>query len=750
MDNINNIARPRINYQRYKKYLEAINKNKCIDDNMLPKQLEIELTLKCNLKCLMCKKWKQGQKEKDGISTDKIKDIIHEAESIGIESIIISGGEPLIRSDIEQIIKLIGNSNISGSIITNGTLLNDKISKLLLNNNFEVNISIDGSNKKIHDSIRNNEGTFDLVMKNLKDHIKNMNTIGKGRTHLLFVIQKENVQDIIPFSNMVEELGITCSFEIVGAEDNERFPQDKIEELIKYLKNEKSGNSPKHEFSPTHNNKEMMEAILDKSISKESIEKGEYTIDLFKKNPVPCFKGADSMFIDAKGNTFPCCFGYDEEMKPLGNVNSSSLKTIWFSNEFNQFRCKTNPIDIGNNEFKRVCDTCELYFDFKKINDEIKTEKSLDYIENNSKTISNLNKRNISDTFILYVDRDCNDNEEEDVVCNFRCIHCYSRFSKRKMKTAQEMILEINEAKRRGAKHVQITGGEPTVSCDLFEIMKHIKNNDMICSVITNGFKLDSEEYVSSLAKNVDYILLSIHGGNEKTWQHISGIKNSWNHTIKALELLNKFCIEVHVEHTIMKTNNGQLPSVIEMISKYNNVKRINIMPFNPWWKYDPNDARINKIKDILVSYDEMMPHIIRATNICVDERIDFAIRYFPFCKVPEKLRKFCFNHITSIMDENEWNREMWLNPDYDIQKLYTLSKELNLIGPIQQRLEHAFGRSYKYFRILFTETKSCKECSHYLICDQPHNEQIKLFPDMEYPKITGKRIRDAAYYFRK
>lgn len=742
------IIKPKIDYRRYKEYLKSIESSGCIPNTMLPKQLEIELTLSCNLKCLMCKKWTQGLRKTDSISTSKILDTISQAEKMGVQSIILSGGEPLLRKDIKEIIAEIGNSKITGSIITNGTLLTDELSTILLKNDFEVNISVDGSCAEIHDSIRNSKGTFDLVMKNLKNHIKNMDKYGPGRIHLLFVIQKENVDDIIAFSNMSEKLGVTCSFEIVGAEDNNRFPQDKIERLIEYLKKERLKGNPKHRFSPTHNNKEMMNAILDGKISKESIEKGEYTIDLFKRETIPCFKGADSMFIDAKGDVFPCCFGYNEEMTPLGNINQSSLKDIWFSKEYNCFRNKSNPIDIEDKEFTRVCDTCELYFDFKNIYNKIKDD--IDYIKNNSEIISNLNRRNISDTYILYIDRDCKQNETEEKVCNFKCIHCYSRFSKRKMKTKGEMTSEINEAKRRGAKHVQITGGEPTFNSDLPEILKYIKDLKLTCSVITNGFKLSSEEYANEISKYTDYILLSIHGGNERTWCKISGVDKSWDHTMKTLENLKKNNTEVHVEHTIMKHNNGQLPMVIDLISKYDNVKRINIMPFNPWWEHDSNDSRIDKISDIIVSYDKMMPYIIEATKRCVNENIDFAIRYFPFCKIPENLRKFSFNHITSIMDENEWNREMWLNSDYDIQELYNKSKELKLIGPIQQRLEHAFGRTYKYFRILFTESESCKKCSHYLICDQPHKEQIELFPDNKYLTISGEKIRDASYYFKK
>ena len=145
-----------------------------------------------------------------------------------------------------------------------------------------------------------------------------------------------------------------------------------------------------------------------------------------------------------------------------------------------------------------------------------------------------------------------------------------------------------------------------------------------------------------------------------------------------------------------------------------------------------------------------MMPHIKDASNLAIKNNIDIAVRYFPYCKLPEFLRKRNFNYITDMFDKNEWNREYWFPKAFKkhLPKLKEIKDKLKLEGPEEQQIHHAFCRTYKEFRMHFCLHSSCKNCSHKYICDMPHKEQVDFFPEQEFKTIEGPIIKNTRYYF--
>ncbi|PKP58554.1 MAG: GTP 3',8-cyclase MoaA, partial [Candidatus Altiarchaeales archaeon HGW-Altiarchaeales-1] len=89
--------------------------------------IRLSVTQKCNLNCLYCHR--EGEGDKNGcdkeISVSEIKGIMGAASELGIKKVKITGGEPLLRNDIVEIVKEI--SEIEGikdiSMTTNGFFL---------------------------------------------------------------------------------------------------------------------------------------------------------------------------------------------------------------------------------------------------------------------------------------------------------------------------------------------------------------------------------------------------------------------------------------------------------------------------------------------------------------------------------------------------------------------------------------------------------------------------------------------------
>jgi len=174
------------------------------------------------------------------------------------------------------------------------------------------------------------------------------------------------------------------------------------------------------------------------------------------------------------------------------------------------------------------------------------------------------NKRNITQCFILYVDKECSV-EEKEKVCNFNCLHCYYRFSNQKWKTLLEMKQEVDNQLRSGATHVQITGAEPTMHKDIIELIDYIKSKNVLCSVITNGFLISIPSIAEKYKGKVDYFLMSIHGDGKK-WDKVSQVPTAYEKTIKALENCKNNNIELLVIDEIKWENKTALPIVKNFI----------------------------------------------------------------------------------------------------------------------------------------------------------------------------------------
>lgn len=144
------------------------------------------ITYRCNLRCKYCRHWEIKTEE---MATADAFELIKDVGSAGVKIIIISGGEPLLREDIKDIIYSCKMKGMYVLINSNGTLIKDRISRL--RGVDEVKLSLDGP-RGANDAVRG-EGVFDKVI----EAIEICKTKGIKVT-LTAVISKYNVAEI-PF-----------------------------------------------------------------------------------------------------------------------------------------------------------------------------------------------------------------------------------------------------------------------------------------------------------------------------------------------------------------------------------------------------------------------------------------------------------------------------------------------------------------------------------------------------------------------
>lgn len=86
--------------------------------------IDFQITSKCNLNCSFCC---GADKTKKDVDTITIKKVIDKLKDVGVDRIVLTGGEPLLRKDIDEIIEYIYDKNINVYLSTNGYYINEHI-----------------------------------------------------------------------------------------------------------------------------------------------------------------------------------------------------------------------------------------------------------------------------------------------------------------------------------------------------------------------------------------------------------------------------------------------------------------------------------------------------------------------------------------------------------------------------------------------------------------------------------------------
>jgi SynChlorMet cassette radical SAM/SPASM protein ScmF len=138
--------------------------------------------------------------------------IIKEAKPLGLSTVKLTGGEPLLHPQIIDIIDFTRREGLSLSIETNGVLCTKEIaSNIAFAKNPFVCVSLDGVNAETHEWVRGVKGCFDDALTGIK------NLINAGvKTQIIMAIMKHNSDQMEPMVRLAESLGVgSVKFNIV-------------------------------------------------------------------------------------------------------------------------------------------------------------------------------------------------------------------------------------------------------------------------------------------------------------------------------------------------------------------------------------------------------------------------------------------------------------------------------------------------------------------------------------------------------
>lgn|GEM_PF-974857 len=278
------------------------------------KEVIISITNRCNLRCRMCDI--PGGKSEE-LSTDQWKAVISDASRLGSQTIVFSGGEPLLREDIFELIYFAKKNKLNACLTSNGCLIDGQVaSRLAASGVNVVNISIEGS-KGTHDHLRG-EDSFEKAISGLE----NLRKQGIESTVAL-TVSRYNYEELPYILEVAKNYGATTvrlqPFNLIFLKDRASGAGFFIDE----------GDIPK------------MEGIINSfiAISKEyriSTNPESYLRKIpaylagRKSHPRNCAALWYSCPIASNGDVFPCWIEAANN-KLTGNIRDEGLYELWLS-----------------------------------------------------------------------------------------------------------------------------------------------------------------------------------------------------------------------------------------------------------------------------------------------------------------------------------------------------------------------------------------------------------------------------------
>ncbi|MFC2172821.1 SynChlorMet cassette radical SAM/SPASM protein ScmF [Acidobacteriota bacterium] len=155
--------------------------------------------------------------------------------------------------------------------------------------------------------------------------------------------------------------------------------------------------------------------------------------------------------------------------------------------------------------------------------------------------------------------------------CNLRCRHCWVEpkyqtedrtYPALDLKTFRSII---NQAKPLGLTRVKLTGGEPLLHPQFFEILEIIRTEDLILNVETNGI-LCSQLFAEAIAacKN-PFVSVSLDGANAETHEWVRGVEGCFEAALEGARNLTKAGLTTQLIMSVMKRNKDHLKDMVRI-----------------------------------------------------------------------------------------------------------------------------------------------------------------------------------------
>ncbi len=322
-------------------------------------------TARCNLRCLHCYSASTGSNCGNELTTVEAKKLLAELAELNCPVVLFSGGEPLLRSDLFELLSEAKQFGLRAVLSSNGTLIDSAAAENLAAAGVSyVGISIDGQ-EKFHDKFRAVKGCFKAAVRG----IENCQKAGL-KTGLRFTITKANAGQIPFVFELAASTNIrrVCFYHLISAGrarglDGQVLTPERTRRVLDAII-EKTG-----EFAER--------GLIDEVLTVDNHADGPYLLLKMGGEGHQLYQKAETLLLANGGNKVGekiVCVGWNGSVHPdqfwrnysLGNIREKTLRQIWNNPDEPVLNKLRNKSEFADNRCKkcRWFDLCKGNFRF--------------------------------------------------------------------------------------------------------------------------------------------------------------------------------------------------------------------------------------------------------------------------------------------------------------------------------------------------------------------------------------------------
>lgn len=276
-----------------------------------PLEVGWDVTYRCNAKCTYCTNWTSDYPI---MPLDKVETLIRRVARMGTFQMSLSGGEPLTRKDIVEIVAMVKRYGMRCSAVSNGSLGREELYRGLMEAGLNsLAFSLDGATKESHERFRHGTN-FEKLIKSIETCVRLKKEHGYAtRISTNTVLTNSNVEEIPKIAALVRSLGLKdFKFQPV-------WKQHFVDEHLKHSQ----GDDFNDVYGFTKENEGLLERAVTLIREAGASNHPDFTdriADFYmgteRARSIPCYAMRAFIFIDADGNIFPCGKVHEK----LGNI----------------------------------------------------------------------------------------------------------------------------------------------------------------------------------------------------------------------------------------------------------------------------------------------------------------------------------------------------------------------------------------------------------------------------------------------
>lgn len=157
--------------------------------------------------------------------------------------------------------------------------------------------------------------------------------------------------------------------------------------------------------------------------------------------------------------------------------------------------------------------------------------------------------------------------------CELHCKHCYSdcynkaSYLKKELNTGEVKSI-LDKVYNAGVIWLCFTGGDPLKRQDFLEIYAYAKNKGFIVTVFTNGYSM-TKKIADYFKESPPFVIeLTLNAVNRKVFEHISGVKGSFEKTMDGLNMIKERKLPLNIKTMVTNDNLGHLDRIKKLFKR--------------------------------------------------------------------------------------------------------------------------------------------------------------------------------------